>query len=628
VRTLHGIPKHDRLLAPIELNVEQRTTQDKEPARIEDHGVIGNLSTVALVSTAGSIDFACFPNFDSPTVFAGLLDAERGGVFSIAPHGESLRVKQMYLPDTNVLMTRFFTEHGVGEITDFMPLTEGNHPSGFRIVRRLTSIKGEMRFCLRCAPRFDYARVAHRLTVVDSIARFVPEDGGMALRLQVNHFPVQSGSDVTCEIVLRTGESTDVVLEAESEAGGERELDHGLSATVRYWQRWAERSTYRGRWREIVTRSALTLKMLMSREYGSLVAAATFALPEVAGGERNWDYRYTWIRDAAFTVYAFMNLGYIEEATAFVDWVQTRCTEMHRDGSMQIMYGIDGRTDLKAVELTHLRGHRDSRPVTIGNNAFEQLQLDIYGALLDSVYAVNENGAKTSSDAWAKLTATVDYVCKHWDQADGGLWEFRHSKSHFLYSRLMCWVAIDRAHRLAVRRSLPAPLVRWAKVRDAIHADIINNFWDEAQSAFVQARGEKALDGSTFLLVNLHFLAPSDPRWLSTLKALEAQLVEEPFVFRYRPALVPQDDMKGIEGAFAACSFWYVEALARGGETQKARRVFERLLGSANHVGLYAEQFGATGEQLGNFPQALTHLTLIMAAVTLDAKLNAERQAA
>ena len=607
-------------------------TEDSAPrrasARIEDHGIIGNLATVALISTQGAIDFVCFPSFDSPTIFAELLDADRGGVFSIAPEGESLRSKQMYLPDSNVLTTRFYTEGGVGEITDFMPLTRKGTPS-FRIVRQVRAITGEMQFRIRCAPRFDYGRAGHALELSKGMARFLPENGAPGLRLRVNHPLTLTEADVTTRLVLHAGESLDIVLEADSnEAREDTGADHGFAATVDYWRTWADRSTYRGRWREIVTRAALTLKLLMSQEHGSLVAAPTFSLPEVLGGERNWDYRYTWIRDAAYSVYAFMALGYVEEASAFVDWVQARCTEMRKDGSMQIMYGIDGRTDLQAKELAHWRGHCDSRPVTIGNDAYQQLQLDIYGALLDSIYTVNENGAKTSIDAWVTLKVTVEYVCKHWKQADGGIWEFRNSKSHFLYSRLMCWVAIDRAHRLAVRRSLPAPLERWAKVRDEIHADILDNFWDEAQGAFVQARGEKALDGSTFLLANLHFLSPTDPRWLSTLKAIEAQLVEEPFVYRYRPELVPQDEMKGTEGAFAACSFWYVEVLARGGDTQKARVIFERLLGFANHVGLYAEQFGRGGEQLGNFPQALTHLTLIMAAITLDAKLSGERRAA
>ena len=378
-------------------------TEDSAPrrasARIEDHGIIGNLATVALISTQGAIDFACFPSFDSPTIFAELLDPERGGVFSIGPDCETLRSKQMYLPDSNVLMTRFYTEGGVGEITDFMPLTRKGAPA-FRIVRQIRAVTGEMRFVVRCAPRFDYGRAAHSLELSNGTARFLPEHGGPGLRLKVNHPLSPSGADVTARMVLHVGEILDIVLEADSNEGREdTSADHGFAATVSFWRTWAERSTYRGRWREIVMRAALTLKLLMSQEHGSLVAAATFALPEVLGGERNWDYRYTWIRDAAYSVYAFMALGYVEEASAFVDWVQARCTAMRKDGSMQIMYGIDGRTDLQAKELTHWRGHCDSRPVTIGNDAYQQLQLDIYGALLDSIYTVNENGAKTSIDA-------------------------------------------------------------------------------------------------------------------------------------------------------------------------------------------------------------------------------------
>ncbi len=595
--------------------------------RIEDHGVIGNLATVALVATDGSIDFACYPRFDSPSIFAALLDAERGGIFRLAPDGHTLQVKQTYLPDTNVLMTRFYTEHGIGEITDFMPLADDGDPSRFRIVRNLRTIKGEVRFRLRCAPRFDYGRVGHGLEIGGGQARFAAADGSARLRLLTGTAIRRDGDDAACEILLRAGQTTNIILETDDDGtpAAHHAGDFGLADTIAYWRAWCLRSTYRGRWREMVMRSALTMKLLMSKEHGSLVAAATFGLPEVSGGERNWDYRYTWIRDAAFTVYAFMRLGYVEEASVFVDWMMARCTGQHGDGSMQIMYGIDGRTDLQTSDLPHLRGHQDSRPVTIGNKAFEQVQLDIYGALLDSVYAANEYGALSSLDDWTKLVATVDHVCKNWSKPDGGIWEFRGSKSHFLYSRLMCWVALDRAIRLATKRALPAPLEIWAKNRDAIRADIMANFWDAEQNAFVQSRGASALDGSTFLLTNMHFLGPRDPRWLSTLKAIEEQLVEPPFVYRYRAEQVPQDTMRGTEGAFLACSFWYVEALTLGGQLDKARLVFERLLASANHLGLYAEEFGDAGSQLGNFPQALTHLTLISAAVILDRALNGEQ---
>jgi GH15 family glucan-1,4-alpha-glucosidase len=594
-------------------------------ARIEDHAVIGNLATVALVATDGTIDFGCYPEFDSPTIFASLLDAEKGGSFSVVPSGEAMRMRQMYLPDTNVLTTRFFTRSGVGEIVDFMPLQEDGTITGFRIVRILRAVRGEVTFRLCCAPRFDYGRARHRLEIDQGIARFLPENDTPPLRLTIDGELRRSKDDAEWELTLKAGEHTKVILETDREHDAGEQLDQhdlGLHSTITYWRKWAERSEYRGRWREMVTRSALTLKLLMSQQHGSMIAAATFGLPEVIGGRRNWDYRYTWIRDAGFTVYAFMRLGYIEEAAGFVDWVQALCTKMRGDGSLQIMYGVDGRADLHEETLEHLSGHQGSRPVRIGNGAYDQTQLDIYGALLDAVYIANKRGAPSSLDAWTKLCGLVDFVCENWQQPDEGIWEFRGGSRHFLHSRLMCWVAIDRAFRLAVKRSLPAELDRWRKVRDEIHADITANFWDEERQTFVQAKGSKALDGSTLLMPMMRFIAPRDPRWLSTLKAIGEDLVEEPFVYRYRLAQVPSDGLIGNEGTFTACSFWYVEALARSGQLNEARMLFERMLASANHVGLYAEEFGNTGEQLGNFPQALSHLALISAAVILDRELN------
>jgi GH15 family glucan-1,4-alpha-glucosidase len=377
----------------------------------------------------------------------------------VLPAAEALRVKQMYLPDTNVLTTRFFTADGVGEIVDFMPLQQDGTITGYRIVRILRAVRGTVRFQLRCAPRFDYARKPHRLEIERGIARFFPEDDTPPLRLTVDGELHRNGDDAECELHLKAGEHTKVILETDREHDDGEQLDEqdlGLHATVSYWRKWAERSEYRGRWREMVTRSALTLKLLMSQKHGSMIAAATFGLPEVVGGTRNWDYRYTWIRDAGFTVYAFMRLGYVEEAAGFVDWVQALCTKMRGDGSLQIMYGIDGRADLHEEELPHLSGHQGSRPVRIGNGAFDQTQLDIYGTLLDAVYIANKRGAPSSLDAWTKLTGLVDFVCENWQQPDEGIWEFRGEKRHFLHSRLMCWVAIDRAFRLAVKRSLPA----------------------------------------------------------------------------------------------------------------------------------------------------------------------------
>ncbi len=595
--------------------------------RIEDHGVIGNLATVALVAIDGCIDFACFPKFDSPTIFASILDEQRGGVFSLAPQCAARRLKQTYLPDTNVLLTRFFTATGVGEITDFMPLPEDGVAACFRIVRNLRAIKGEVRFRLHCAPRFDYGRCKHRLHIDGNVARFVPNDGATPLRLIVAGGLQRVDEDAGSEIVLQAGQSTNVILEAEcpQQTVDVASGDHGLAATVAYWRHWSDRSTYRGRWREMVTRSVLTLKLLMSREHGSIIAAATFGLPENPGGKRNWDYRYTWIRDAAFTVFAFMRLGYVEEAAAFVDWVQALCTKARGDGSLQIMYGIDGRADLTETTLDHLSGHLDSRPVRIGNGAFDQQQLDIYGALLDAVYIANKNGAPSSLDSWKKLSGIVEFVCEHWQQADAGIWEFRGEQQHFLHSRLMCWVAVDRAYRLAMKRSLPAPLERWASVRDAIHADITEHFWNADRETFVQTRKGDALDGAILLMPMLRFIAPTDPRWLSTLAAIGEDLVEEPFVHRYRANQVPHDNLIGNEGSFTACSFWYAEALARSGQVDRARLLFEGMLASANHLGLYSEEIGEAGQQLGNFPQALSHLALISAAVILDRELSGKK---
>lgn len=599
-------------------------------ARIEDHAVIGNLATVALVAIDGTIDFNCYPRFDSPTIFASLLDAEKGGCFSVAPDGGSVRVRQMYLPDTNVLTTRFFTADGVGEIVDFMPLQQDGSTTGYRIVRILRAVRGQVTFRLHCAPRFDYGRARHRLEIEGGVARFFPEDDTPTLRLRVDGELCRSSEDAECVLSLKAGEHTKVILETDREHDDGEHLDKGdfgLHATVTFWRDWADRSEYRGRWREMVTRSALTLKLLMSHEHGSMIAAATFGLPEVLGGKRNWDYRYTWIRDAGFTVYAFMRLGYVEEASGFVDWVQALCTQMRGDGSLQIMYGVDGRADLSEEELSHLSGHQDSRPVRIGNAAFDQTQLDIYGTLMDAVYIANKRGAPSSLDAWKKLSGLVDFVCENWQQADEGIWEFRGEKQHFLHSRLMCWVAIDRAFRLAAKRSLPAPLDRWRRVRDAIHADITDNFWNEERQCFVQAKGSAALDGATLLMPMMRFIAPHDPKWLSTLKAIGEDLVEEPFVYRYRVDQVPSDALIGNEGTFTACSFWYVEALARSGQVAEARMLFERMLGNANHVGLFAEEVGRHGEQLGNFPQALSHLALISAAVILDRELTGDTPA-
>ncbi|GIX47310.1 MAG: glucoamylase [Candidatus Tectimicrobiota bacterium] len=600
---------------------------------IENYGVIGDLHTVALVGMDGSIDFLCLPHFDSPSVFAALLDDQRGGRFQIAPVLGGARQKQLYLPDTNVLLTRFLSPEGVAEISDFMPVEpEANHYHS--VVRRAKTVRGEVHFRMLCAPRFDYARAAHRVEQRDGEVLFVSQGpDGTALRLR-SSVPVRVvGGDVVAEFTLRAGETAAFVLEQAypgeaSPSAAPDYVSRTFKETVNFWRRWLGRSTYNGRWREMVHRSALLLKLLTSQTYGSIVAAPTFGLPEEIGGVRNWDYRYTWIRDASFTLYALIRLGYTEEAAAFMKWIEARCGELEPDGSLQVMYGIDGRHDLSEALLPHLEGYSKSAPVRIGNNAYQQLQLDIYGELMDSVYLYNKYGDPISHDLWRDLVRLIDWVCTNWRQPDEGIWETRGGRHEFLYSRVMCWVAVDRGIRLAQKRSFPAPLEWWLKVRDEIYRDIFEGFWDAQRQAFVQYRGGRTLDAASLLMPLVKFISPTDPRWLSTLRAIEAELVEDSLVYRYRLDHGFSDGLHGGEGTFSMCSFWYVECLSRAGDLEKARFYFEKMLGYANHLGLYAEELGPRGEHLGNFPQAFTHLALISAAYDLNRRLSAAGQRA
>lgn len=594
---------------------------------IEDHGIIGDLNTVALVALDGAIDFLCMPHFDSPSVFAGLLDAERGGVFRIDPLLDEPRRRQLYLPDTNVLLTRTLSPDGVAEISDFMPISADDVTH--RIVRRVKVIRGRIRFRLRCDPRFDYARARHSVEVRDGEVLFRSRGpDGTVLRLRASVELREHEGAAAGEFELGPGESLPLVLEMVREGEASPSDTDGYIAeafkeTVNYWRRWIGASSYRGRWQEMVHRSALTLKMLTSKRYGSMVAAPTFGLPEELGGERNWDYRYTWIRDATFTLYALIRLGFTREAGDFMAWTEALCKEQAKEGQLNIMYGIDGRADLTETELGHLRGYRDSRPVRVGNGAYGHLQLDIYGELLDSVYLYNKYGKPISHDFWQSLVQMVDWVCENWHRPDEGIWEVRSGRREFLYSRFMCWVAVDRAIRLARKRSLPAPLERWHRVRDSIYRDVFANFWNEKHGTFVQAKGSDVVDASTLLMPLVRFISPTDPRWLSTLREIERQLVDDSLVYRYRTGEGPDSDgLRGGEGTFSMCSFWYVECLSRSGDLEKARFVFEKTLGYANHLGLYAEELGPAGEHLGNFPQAFTHIALISTAYDLDRRLS------
>jgi GH15 family glucan-1,4-alpha-glucosidase len=593
---------------------------------IAEHGIIGDLHTIALVGTDGRIDWYCCPSFDSPSAFGGLLDREAGGFYRIAPAFAGWVPKQLYLPDTNVLITRFLTPDGVGEVQDFMPIQRGVGVHRHRLIRRALGVRGEMRFRVEVQPRFNYGRDAHETIFHENGVLFRSADLTLALQTAV---PLRDDvPGASAELTLRPGETATFVLEQVPatyvpRVYTEGETREAFEHTVEYWRRWLAQSRYQGRWREMVHRSALTLKLLTYGPTGGIVAAPTTSLPEELGGPRNWDYRYTWIRDAAFSLYALLLLGFTEEATAFMDWLTLRFRDSTPGpgGPLQIMYGIDGRADLEEEELSHLEGYRGSAPVRIGNDAAQQLQLDIYGELIDSVYLYNKHGSPIHHDAWMDLTRIVDWVCDNWDRADEGIWEVRSGRQHFTYSRLMSWVAIERALRIALRRGLPADVVRWRSARDAVYHQIMTRGWNEQRQAFVQAYGADVLDASVLVMPLVKFVAPTDPRWLSTLDAISQTLVSDSLVYRYDVAESP-DGLEGGAGTFSICTFWYVEALARADRLDEARLTFEKMLTYGNHLGLYSEQIGLTGEALGNFPQAFTHLALISAGHYLNRRLS------
>ncbi len=602
---------------------------------ISRHGLIGDLQTAALVSTDGTVDWFCCPRFDSPSVFASLLDADRGGYFRVAPDTAGYVSRQLYFPDTAMLITRFMTEDGVGEVTDFMPVAGDEPTQRHRLVRLLRTVRGTMRFVMDIRPRFNYGRAAHKLELTDDGAVFSAD--GMELTLNpVSGQPAplseqgltvdRLGDDLRLTRTLREGETSGVVLES---MGGrprrvpDAELDRLTADTTRFWRQWVGRSTYQGRWREMVTRSAVTLKLMTYAPSGALVAAPTAGLPELTGGERNWDYRYTWIRDASFSVYALLGLGYVEEAAAFGRWLRDRAEESAgtSSGPLKIMYRVDGSSGLTEETLGHFEGWRGSAPVRIGNGAADQLQLDIYGEAMDAIYQADIHGLGMAHQGWMDLARITDWLCDHWDQPEEGIWETRGGRKDFTYGRFQCWVALDRAIRLATARGRPGSTSRWAAERDKIYNQIMARGWNPAKHSFTQHYQTDVLDASLLLMPLMGFVAPTDPMWLSTLESMDRELVSDSLVYRYNPSASP-DGLIGHEGTFSLCTFFYVDALARAGRLDEAELTLQKMFTYANHLGLYSEEIGLTGEQLGNFPQAFSHLALINAAINLDYQLN------
>lgn len=598
---------------------------------IEDYGLIGNMRTVALIGKNGSIDWLCFPKFDSPSIFAKILDSHKGGWFSIKPVDNDYKCKQLYWPDTNVLITRFYTNDGVCQIVDYMPVGK-SEDEGFEnyLVRKVNVVRGKVKLKVECLPAFDYARKKHELTLNEYGATFTSSVLNLALGTSI---PLQKDDGMAyAEFTVDEGKSVnfsikEIPLGSQcNHYGSEEEAYNDFETTVKYWRDWLSQCTYKGRWREMVHRSALTLKLLTYEPTGAIVAAPTCSLPEGIGGERNWDYRYTWIRDASFTVYAFMRIGFNEEAKKFMHWVKQRCQEIEPGETLQIMYSIEGEHKLTEELLDHLEGYKKSSPVRIGNGAYDQLQLDIYGELMDAVYLYNKYGEHISYEFWISLRKLVNWIADNWQKTDEGIWEVRGGQNHFVYSKFMSWVALDRAIRLADKRSLPADRAKWLSVRDEIYEEVMNKGWSEELQAFVQSYGGKTLDASNLMMPLVFFVASKDNRMLDTLTAMnqpphKGGLVSDGLVFRY-DVTQTEDGLAGEEGTFNICTFWMVEALTRAGKLDQARLLFEQILGYANHLGLYSEETGSKGEALGNFPQAFTHLALISASFNLDRALG------
>src|SRR5215203_976590 len=559
---------------------------------IEDHGVIGNLYTAALVGTDGTIDWLCLPAFDSPSVFCSILDDEKGGHFALRPV-EYTHSHQLYLPDTNVLLTRFFSPAGLAETLDFMPIVTrpGEH---HRLVRNVRVIRGKMNFRVECLPAFDYARRGHTVSVGKSGAVFASGDHCLGLATDVRLEKGAAGAAGT-HVALSEGEKATFVLAhlRRSEGPGEILSDVGfeelLHSTLGYWRRWLSNSTYQGRWREIVHRSALVLKLMVYDPTGALVA--------------------------------LIYVGFEDEARKFMGWLKDRCHE-DEDGLLQPLYGIDGRKDIAEMELTHLSGYMNSYPVRLGNGAHKQRQLDLYGAVLDAAYLYNKHGAPLDYDLWTNLQKILDWLSENWREPDEGIWEVRGGRRQFVSSKLLSWVALERAGRIARQRGLPSGDGRWIAERDAIYEEVMEKGWNPEKNSFVQYYGSDALDASLLMMPLVKFVGPTDPRWISTLDRIQRELAYDTLVKRYRTEYAAPDGLEGGEGSFSLCSFWLVECLTQAGRLDEARLALEKMFSYANHLGLYAEELGHSGEALGNFPQALTHLALISAAVHLDRALG------
>ncbi|ORX35652.1 Six-hairpin glycosidase-like protein [Kockovaella imperatae] len=675
---------------------------------IQDHALIGNLKTAAVVSLDGSIESMCIPYFDSPSVFARIVDCDKGGHFSINPTWK-YKPKQAYAPNSNILVTKFLSDEGVGQLTDLLVPKGATHSGSQRraplpwLIRKVESIRGKVPFRLNCSPAFNYCRDKHTAELVkddsmvpgcthehkvlfkskdleldlryltytsdDSVkppqveleiadntergllgpscmATFELEEGQCVVFVlrQVDEWKYQTDlqeeiANPDSERIKDVGIDRQAIMEAASSLRPPenplmtiRLLESLISDTQVYWQKWISKCRYRGKWREAVQRSALVLKMLVFEETGAIIAAPTFALPEHVGGSRNWDYRFSWVRDTSFSLYALIRLGFTEEANAYVDFILSRLKDRNSDGSLQIVYTIHGGRDLEEIELDHLQGHKGSKPVRIGNGAADHLQLDIYGELLDCIYLAQKYSKPLAWESWVAVRQVIDYVCTQVDSQDLSIWEVRGKKKNFLYSKIMMWVAIDRGIRLADKRCLPCPnRQHWREVRDKLYEDIQTKGWNAEKGHFGQSYEDlDALDSAVLIMPLVFFISAADPRFTSTLETIlktpeKGGLTANMMVYRYNTE-TSDDGVGGEEGAFSLCTLWAVEALTRAGAYNPsylttAVNMFESFLGYGNHVALYSEEISRGGEGLGNTPQGFSHVTLISAAFNLDRAL-------
>jgi GH15 family glucan-1,4-alpha-glucosidase len=580
---------------------------------IRDYAAIGDGRTVALVALDGSIDWLCLPNLDSPSVFAAILDTERGGRFALAPE-PPFEAERRYLPETNVLETTFRAREGVVRVTDAMTLPGNGLGPAREIARRVEGLAGSVPFAWSAEPRFHYGTSAPQLGWRDGHA--VAQAGSDAVALsswKAGATELRDGA-ITGRFEAREGERALLVLSTAHQEPlvfpGRDDVEDRLDRTISFWREWAAKRKYQGPWREAVLRSALALKLLVFSPSGAIAAAATTSLPETIGGERNWDYRFAWIRDTAFTLQAFLDLGCPAEAHAFVWWLLH--ASQGTQPRLEVLYELDGGNHARERTL-ELEGYRRSRPVRVGNGAADQRQLDIYGDLFQTVWLYVESGSELDAETGRRLAATADLVCDLWRERDRGLWEVRSEPRHFIQSKMLCWVALDRACRLAEAGQVPRDHAkRWREAAEAVREFVEERGFSPDKGSYVRCSERDELDAGLLLGALLGYTSGDHSRMTGTIDAIRRELGEGPFIRRY----TGKDGLRGKEGAFLCCSFWLVEALARAGRREEAAELMDSLLELANDVGLYSEEIDPlTGDFLGNFPQGLTHLALVSAAV-------------